>query len=530
MGRSDSLQGMPAASAVPMRLLLIGGLLLALLVLHHQTFASMVRSWLGDSTYTHGFAIPLIALFFAWQRREDAAAADTRVWWPGFVLIAGLSGLWTVATIVNVQVVAQLASIGLISAVVLTLAGPPVAAVLALPLLYLLFAVPFGEGIVPLLMEWTADFTVGALHLVGIPVIRDGMHFSIPSGNFEVAKACSGVRYLLASAAAGVAFAFLTYDSGKKRLVFILAALVVPIVANGLRAFGIVLIAHYSDLALATGIDHFIYGWVFFGVIILLLFIVGARYADSLPDSGASGVAGARRVLPDSSDGPTPLVGAGILAIVLIAAGPALIQYRSVSVPDPALALPDISGPTSEWEGPSPPDEAWRLGYRGAADELAAAYRHGQSGRTVELRLAGYGLQQQGAELINATNRVVDGDEWQIQNLGRTASPVGSMPGVRVVRARHGSDSYLIWYWYQQGEQQTTSNYKAKLLEALAIARPSAASIVAIGAREAGGNTEEVLRTFLRDVDDSLQRCAAGAAVGDNDCTLPESPVYRISD
>ena len=80
--------------------------------------------------------------------------------------------------------------------------------------------------------------------------------------------------------ATGTAFAFVAYTDWKKRVLFILAAIVTPIIANGIRAFGIVLIAHYSNMQLAVGVDHFIYGWFFFGIIMLLLFWVGSQFAD----------------------------------------------------------------------------------------------------------------------------------------------------------------------------------------------------------------------------------------------------------
>ena len=77
---------------------------------------------------------------------------------------------------------------------------------------------PFGEFALPALMEWTADFTVFALQLSGIPVFREGQHFVIPSGNWSVIDECSGVRYLMASFMVGTLFAYLNYRSYKRRL------------------------------------------------------------------------------------------------------------------------------------------------------------------------------------------------------------------------------------------------------------------------------------------------------------------------
>ena len=81
-------------------------------------------------------------------------------------------------------------------------------------------------------MEWTANFTVLGLRLSGIPVFREGLHFVIPSGSWSVVEACSGVRYIIASLTVGSLFAYLSYRSFKRRLIFFGVALVVPVIAN----------------------------------------------------------------------------------------------------------------------------------------------------------------------------------------------------------------------------------------------------------------------------------------------------------
>ena len=137
------------------------------------------------------------------------------------------------------------------------------------PLAFLFFAAPVGEFLMPWLMARTADFTVFALRLSGIPVYREGLHFIIPSGSWSIVEACSGVRYLIASLMAGTLFAYFNYRSLRRRLLFVVVALLVPIVANWLRAYFIVLFGHLSDNKLAVAADHLIYGWVFFGVVII---------------------------------------------------------------------------------------------------------------------------------------------------------------------------------------------------------------------------------------------------------------------
>src|SRR5205807_10052913 len=109
-----------------------------------------------------------------------------------------------VAAAGQVQVVQQFAFIGMIVSLVVAIAGRHIARALAFPLGFLFMAVPVGEFLILPLMNWTADFTVTALRLTGIPVYREGTFFSIPSGNWSVVEACSGLRYLIASVTVGV--------------------------------------------------------------------------------------------------------------------------------------------------------------------------------------------------------------------------------------------------------------------------------------------------------------------------------------
>jgi exosortase A len=495
---------------VSLRFALIVVLWLSLLFLQFDTFASMVRGWMGSTTYNHGFVIPLIAAFFAWQRRDDARVTNASTWWPGLLIIAVLVGIWAIGDLVNVQVVAQLASVSLIAAIVLTVAGPRQVAVFALPLAYLLFAVPFGQGIVPALMEWTADFTVGALQLFGIPVIRDGMYFSTSSGSFEVAEACSGVRYLLASLAAGVAFAFLTYEKWWKRALFIAASVVVPILANGLRAFFIVLIAHFSDMKLAMGVDHFIYGWFFFGVVILALFWVGSRFADERPDLAAQQSTAQTGNGPAAPERSSRLMAVGAGVLLLLAAGTAFTQYRAVTGKAPSLRLPSGAALAGDWTGPESPESDWRLDFQGASADVVASYTH--TGGTVEIRVAAYVDQQQGAELINHQNRIAQ-PEWDVR--GRGTAQMGTELPPEVRRASIGSrlNRHEVWYWYQQGKEATVSNYRAKWLETLAVFEPSSAMVIAVGVRGTGDDADERLAAFLEAAGDSLIGCLTGDTV-----------------
>ena len=174
----------------------------------------------------------------------------------------------------------QLALVAMLVATVPLVLGWQVTRAMAFPLAFLFFAVPIGEFMTPTLMHWTAEAPVGGLRLTGIPVYQEGQQLVIPSGRWSVVEACSGIRYLMSTFMVGSLFAYLNYRSPAKRLAFAAVSLLLPVVANWVRAYVIVMLGHLTDNRIATGVDHLVYGWVFFGVVILALFFIGARWSD----------------------------------------------------------------------------------------------------------------------------------------------------------------------------------------------------------------------------------------------------------
>src|SRR6185295_5239153 len=249
--------------------------ILAILAIYWQTAESIEAIWSRSETFAHGYLIVPISLWLIWTQRKALARLTPSPDYLGLLLLAGLGFAWLAAAAGQVQVVQQYAMVAMIPAVVIVIAGRRVARALAFPLGFLLLGVPVGEALIPPMMDWTADFTVTALRLSGIPVFREGTFFTIPSGEWSVVEGCSGLRYLIASITVGTLFAYLTYRSWRKRLLFVALSVIVPIIANGMRAYMIVMIAHLSDMRLALGIDHLIYGWLFFGIVMLLLFWIG---------------------------------------------------------------------------------------------------------------------------------------------------------------------------------------------------------------------------------------------------------------
>src|SRR5262245_35890265 len=477
---------------------LIAAVVLATLAIYWDTAKSIAAIWASSQTFTHGYFIVPIALVLAWTKRREAAALAPRPDLLGFALLGAAGFAWLAAEAAQVQVVMQYALVAMVPAAVLALAGRRVAWTLAFPLAFLLLAVPFGEAFLPRLMEWTADFTVAALRVTGIPVYREGTLFAIPSGDWSVVEACSGLRYLIASFTVGALYAYLTYRRWWKRALFLALSIAVPILANFLRAYTIVMIGHLSSMKLAVGVDHFIYGWLFFGVVIGLLFWLGSFWRDP-----AAPALQKHLLIEARPATPAVMVAAAIGTVGLAAAWPLYVPHlgRVDDTPIRIVAPAGASGWTLE------PQQAtrWQPDYHGAAAATLAVYRKGE--RSVAVYLAYYRNQRRGAELVGSQNLIAGGggSTWvRISESPRSEYlPAGSGEPGQALLASAGS-RLVVWDWYRMAGYDLSNPYLAKALlarEKLLGRNDDCAAIVLAAPYDTQPETAaDTLRLFTREM------------------------------
>lgn len=428
------------------------------------SLGAMAQIWWRSDTYAHGLVVPPIALWLIWRERHRLAGFQTQPT-PWFVLpLCAFVFLWLLGELTAVNALTQFAVIGIIVLAAMSLLGLSISKELAFPLLFLFFSVPVGDFLLPVLMEWTANFTVLALRLTGIPVFREGQNFVIPSGNWSVVEACSGIRYLIASLTVGTLYAYLTYTSLRRRLVFIVVALLVPIVANWLRAYIIVMLGHLSGNKIAAGADHLIYGWVFFGIVIAIMFAIGMRWAE--PPQPQQAV---RQPLEGiAAHTATPWATTLVLALI-IAAGPLYESHLQQGKLEGSVELASIPG-NEDWQATALPID-WQAKFANPSAELHSAYRQGEE--WVGLYIAYYRNQDHDRKLVTSTNVLVPSSDpvWQIVSSSSSSAPIGGTQ--REVREAellnkqsNLGERYVVWQWYWVNGQLTTSDIKAKWLTA----------------------------------------------------------------
>jgi exosortase A len=255
-----------------------------LMLLTWHDWAEMAGQWWNASNCNHILLIPPILAWLVKLRWPELAKLRPEAWWPGLAWLAVGLLAWTLGTAASVNLIAQLGAVMLLQAAAAVLLGPRIVAGLLFPLAYMIFLVPFGDEIVPPLQHVTAQMAVALAQASGVPASLSGVFIDTPVGRFEVAEACSGVKFLIAMIALGTLVAHLCFRSGKRRALFMAACVFVPILANGVRAWGTIYVAQSRGVEFAAGFDHIVYGWIFFAVVMAVLLGLSWRFFDRSPN------------------------------------------------------------------------------------------------------------------------------------------------------------------------------------------------------------------------------------------------------
>ncbi|MCV2886045.1 exosortase A [Aestuariibacter sp. AA17] len=412
--------------------------------LFYSSIASTVAIWNRSETFAHCFIILPICLYLIRQKWPLLKSAYIK---PNYWLLLPVLGtliVWTFGHLAGILVLEQLATFVMLPFMIWCVLGNQVARLMAFALAFWMFSVPVGEFLIPHLQELTADITVWSLQLTGIPVYREGLYIAIPGGLFEVAVACSGIRYLIASFTLGTLYAYITYQSKTKRVVFVIFSILLPLLANGIRAYGIVMIAHLSDMKYATGVDHLIYGWLFFGVVIFIMFSVGNIWAEPARVYKAEVTASRELRAPKLS-----LVTLGSLSLMAMATF-SYARVMSDVVSDITYSPGQLVDTSIEVS-----NESWLPLFQNPSKTFLGRAQN------FDVYIAYYDRNVQGQELINAENKLYNFTKWSIVNSHNEAN-------YRVLELTNfAGDSRILAYTFVTEGITSPSSMKVKLYQAV---------------------------------------------------------------
>ncbi|MGH9365218.1 MAG: exosortase [Thermoanaerobaculia bacterium] len=254
--------------------IMVGALVVVFAVLYAPVFAWLVRSWLDNEIYQHGFLVPAIAGYLVWLRRRELGSLPVRPSLVGGAAVLALGGLMLVLGKVGSVLVllVETSLLVTLAGLVLLLLGPAFLKALALPLGYLSFMIPLVADRT-IWVHWpfqllAATVSTELLQLLGLAAHREGLFIVLPRVTLEIAEECSGIRFMISVIAVGIPLAYLTQRTWRRGVGLIAIGVAIGILANSVRV-ALIGVWAYLDGEVLNGPLHVLQG----------MFVAWAGYA-----------------------------------------------------------------------------------------------------------------------------------------------------------------------------------------------------------------------------------------------------------
>ncbi len=436
--------------------------------------AHLFHRWSTQEEYSHGFFIPLIALWFLWKRREALNASLGEPSWWGVALLLPAALLMVLGELSALFILMQFGFLLALVGLVLGLGGFSLLRLAILPIALLVFAIPL-PYFVDAQLSWrlqllSSQLGVDVLRLLGTAVFLEGNVIDLGVYKLQVVEACSGLRYLYPLLSIGFLAAYLYRGQVWQRAILFLATIPVTVLMNSLRIALVGVLVERWGGEMADGFLHYFEGWIIFlACVLILLGLIwvferfGGRRAVlstmQVPEIHPVAVTG-RGAKAGTGWGGGPL-----LAATVVLALTAVLSYTvsgREEIRPPRQALVGFPLTLGEWRAREDAlPEAIEKGL-GLDDYLLADYRRGD-GAGVNFYVAYYGTQRKGVS-PHSPQVCMPGGGWVITSLERISLPLPGVEGLEVNRTiiDRGDQRQLVYYWFEQRGRRIANEYWMK--------------------------------------------------------------------
>jgi len=247
---------------------------------YYNTFGWLIESWLNNPYYSHGFLVPIISLFIIWMMRKELVDIEKKESQKGLIIfIIGLV-LQGMAVIYIIRFLSGLSLLISIFGIILYLYGWEFTKKISFPIIFLLLAipVPFVDMVAPPAQTISAVTSTNFASMLGIPVVRDGLLLNTPSGSFEVALECSGLRSIISLLTLSIIYAFILEGGLLMKMSIVLSSIPLAMAGNILRITSVLGINNIYGKDIAIAYFHDFSSLLIFSIALIGLFLVGRLF------------------------------------------------------------------------------------------------------------------------------------------------------------------------------------------------------------------------------------------------------------
>lgn len=454
--------------------------------------------WSVSEIYTHCFLVIPCSIYFIFQKRHQIISQTIKpnYWILPFIIATLLIQLF--GYIGDIKLFMHIATFSALPLIIWMVLGNKAAKEITFPLFLIVLSIPVGDQLIPYLQDITTNMAVPLLELSNVPVYRKGYYLDIPEGRFLVAEACSGISFLIASFVFGCLYAYVSFTRLSKQLIFVVISILVPIFANSLRVYGIILTAHLTDMEYAAGADHIIYGGIFYSFIIFLLIVIGEKFRDKKLTQAIDST-GSEIKLKDTKK-IFKVVGVIVAVFAIQLLWKAKIEnQKNVKV--------ELTGVESHVEinltqipltinNKLSPD--WKPNYvDAAATKQGQIITHNQE--AIDYYIASYG--NTNGELVADSNYLFNTQKWSLLNKETLLlNDLDSAVVISKLVSSTGVYRYIA-HWYDLSNKRFTSEIKVKLTQTSSLLQGKSISgaVFAFSLKETSSDSKRRLINFIND-------------------------------
>lgn len=249
-------------------------------IFYYNTFVWLINSWLYNPYYSHGFIVPIVSGFIIWRMRKELSTVELKQSQTGLILfIIGIS-LQSIAIIWVIRFLSGISLLITICGIILYIFGWEFFNKISFPVLFLLLSVPipFLDIITPPIQTISVITSSGLANLIGIPVQISGYVLNTPSGSFEIALECSGLKSIISLLTISIIYAFIIEGSLIMKFTIALSSIPLALFGNILRIVSVLIVSNIYGKEIALRYFHDFSSLLLFSFALIGLFLVGRSF------------------------------------------------------------------------------------------------------------------------------------------------------------------------------------------------------------------------------------------------------------
>lgn len=488
----------------------LGGIFL---YLYKDVFSALIQSWINVPALSHGFFIPLVSLYIIWEYRHKIALEKIH---PNILLgtlillFSCLLFVFGKASMVNI--VQQGSMLVMVCGLITLLLGIHFMKILWIPVAYLILMFPFFDGLIRQI-QWpfqllSANMAVIILQWIGVPVLLIENYIELPGIILEVARACSGIQYMVSIIAIVILLMIIFLKKTWARVLLFIVAVVVGVTVNWLRVVLVALWVYYGGKTV-HGPGHILQGLFIsvFGFLVLFAVAFTLRKITSSPESALEAALPANKLRIGLVEGKKVRM-AWIIALFMLV-GTTLYGYLFLVEPVPLQReFSGLSTSSAGWQSSENDKHVTpRFNVRHADVVFNRVYRS-SGGEKATLYIGYFESQRQGKEIIHSDLQSLYDDSDAIQiDVG-----YGEFLSVNKVLVEENGHRYLSMYWYNINGRYVGSNTLGKIYSAVdsLIFKKSNGAFIGVSIKMTDDKTSEEysesLTGFIREIFPSVKR------------------------